>query len=150
MRPDWPDDRGSVLILILGYAVILAALSAVLIDVSAVFLARRSLASAADGAAVAGAQALDESALYGTDMLDLVPLAQRDAEVAVESYVAQEMLAERFPGLVPLSVLSDGRSVDVTAQAVVRLPVLGVLAAGWADGVPLSVTATAQAPFSRP
>lgn len=144
-----PSDKGSVLLLIIGYALVLAALTVVLIDISSVFLARRALTGATDGAAIAGAQALDEATFYTAESLDAVPLAAMDAREAVERYTEVEELAERFPGLSPLAVTSDGQSVSVTAMTLVRLPVLGVLAGGWAAGVPVTVTASARAPFVR-
>jgi hypothetical protein len=57
-------DDGTVLLLVLGLTGVLLVAVALVVNVSAVVLAKRGLASAADGAAVSAAQALDEQALY--------------------------------------------------------------------------------------
>ncbi len=138
-----------MLLLVIGYGLVLAALTVVLVDVSAVFLARRSMAGTVDGAAVAAAQSLDEAMLYSAADLDGVPLAQEDARAVVDQYLSDDGLADRVQSLDPADVVSDGRSVTVSVTATVRLPVLGVVAAGWADGVPMTVTARARTPFVR-
>src|SRR4029079_11288369 len=58
------DDDGSLTLLVIGYTLIAAVLSVVGVDVSKVFLAQRALSSAADAAALAGAQAVDRTAVY--------------------------------------------------------------------------------------
>jgi hypothetical protein len=42
---------------------------------------------------------------------------------------------------------ADGSTVSVTCSAVVALPFLNVVSARYADGVPLSVTASARSPL---
>lgn len=58
------DDRGSVLLLTLGFVVVIVMAIGVVVDASSVFLQRRSLAALADGAALAGAQSIDVDAYY--------------------------------------------------------------------------------------
>ena len=58
------DDEGTILVLTLGLVGLLVVVVAIVVDVSAVVLAKRGVASAADGAAVSAAQALDEQVLY--------------------------------------------------------------------------------------
>ena len=64
MRTGGDAERGSVLVLALGLVVICLIAVAVVVDASTVFLARRSLQSAADSAALAGAQAIDLDDYY--------------------------------------------------------------------------------------
>jgi hypothetical protein len=59
-----PGDAGTILVLVIGYTAIAAALIIVGIDVTKVFLARRALSAAADSAALAAAQGIDVRAVY--------------------------------------------------------------------------------------
>ena len=88
-------DGGQLLLLTAFLAVVLVLLVAVVVDASAAFLLRRSLASQADGAALAAAQRVDLGAYYASDGGDVLPLAP--------------------PGF------ADG--VDVRADATARLPI---------------------------
>ena len=110
-------DDGSVLLLVIGFAGVLLAVVAVVVDVSAVVLAKRAVASAADGAAVTAAQSLDLDALYAGGLGAAVPLSQADAEQRVAAY--REGLD--LPGL-ELRVRVDGTTAVVDARRVVRLP----------------------------
>jgi len=56
------SDEGTVLFLTLGLSVILLLVVAVVVDVSAVILAKRGVSSAADGAALAAARSHAENA----------------------------------------------------------------------------------------
>lgn len=57
-------DSGTIMLLTLGYLVVALLLVAVVVDVSAVFLARRSLASDCDAASLAAAQQVSQRPLY--------------------------------------------------------------------------------------
>ena len=74
MRPP-ARDEGSVLVLVLGMAGLLLLLVGVVVDVSVAVLAKRSAASAADGAAVSAAQALDQEVFYEVGAASGVPLS---------------------------------------------------------------------------
>lgn len=128
-------EDGSMLVLTAFFVAVLVLLVAVVVDASAAFLARRSLASTADGAALAAAQSVDLAAFYDGTGGDLLPLG--DVEAAVAAYVtdpATEVLAvEVVDGTtvvvtlrrhlaLPLSPPGYGDGVDITAQARARLP----------------------------
>ncbi len=113
------DERGSVLLLVLGFAGLLILLIAVVADVSAVILAKRNVASAADGAAVSAAQALDLDALRSEGLGGQIPLSTGDARVRVATYEAQ--VRPQQPGL-SLAVRVEGRTAVVTGARTVRLP----------------------------
>ncbi|MDP9465891.1 MAG: pilus assembly protein TadG-related protein [Actinomycetota bacterium] len=112
-------DEGSVLLLVIGFAGILLTLVAVVADVSAVVLAKRSLASAADGAAVSAVQALDLDAVYDEGLGDQIPLSTGDARARVAAYEGQ--MRRQQLGL-RLVVRLEGRTAVVTGSRVVRLP----------------------------
>ncbi len=113
------QDDGSVLLLVIGFAGILLTLVAVVVDVSAVVLAKRGVASAADGAAVSAAQALDLQAAYGQGLGAQLPLDVGEARARVAAYEAQVRGAQ--PGL-RLALRLEGRTAVVTGSRTVRLP----------------------------
>lgn len=118
-RDDARDEDGSVLLLVIGFAGILLVLVAVVADVSAVVLAKRGVASAADGAAVSAAQALDLDAVYGSGLGAALPLSTGDARARVAAYEGQ--VSAQQPGL-RLVLRLEGRTAVVTASRTVRLP----------------------------
>lgn len=139
------DDSGQLLLLVLVYALIAAVLVMVVTDVSKVYLARRSLASTADGAALAAAQAIDRAAFYrdgASGELRLDPTAAADA---VRSYAERNGLAARY---VDFSfdaprLSADGRTVRVRLHCRVVLPFTGTFTGG-ARSVSVEAEASAQ------
>ena len=129
-------DDGTVLLLVLGLTGILLLAVALVVNVSAVVLAKRALASAADGAAVSAAQALDEQALYATGLDGGIPLDEDEAAARVAAYRAD--VAVNQPGL-QLSVAVDGRTAVVRSTRTLTLP-LAILSTG-----PVTVQAEARA-----
>jgi len=121
------DDRGSVLPLVIGVVAIVMALLTVVTDVSVLFLQRRSLQATVDGAALAGAQAVDLGPVYSGGAhgdLRLDPPAVRAAVRAYASAVpsARQLLAFRL-----MTVRVDAATVTVRARAIARPPFLSFL-----------------------
>ncbi len=144
-------DGGSLLLLVIGYAVIAMAFVAVAVDVSAMFLARRGLAAVADGAAVAAASAVDADALYAGRGGDTLPLSDDRVRGAVEQYLAASDVGSRYSDLQVLEASTDGVTVTVSVQETQTLTFLrlvGRLSGPYADGrVPVRATARARAPY---
>jgi hypothetical protein len=136
-------DDGTVFVLTLGLAGLLLVAVAVVVNVSAVVLAKRGVASAADGAAVSAAQALDEQALYAQGLGGEVPLSLAEAQARVAAYAAGAQLGQ--PGL-RLSVRLEGTTAVVTGARVVRPP-FPVLSTG---DVTVTAVARARAPVVTP
>ena len=114
------DDDGTVLVLVLGFTMLLALMVGVVVNVSAAVLARRAVAGAADGAAVAAAQALDVERLYRDGLPgERLPLSTAGARQRVAAY--GEQVRPGQPGL-RLSVTVDGSTASVLAVRDVRLP----------------------------
>ena len=132
-------DDGQMLILIAFFGVVLILFVAVVVDVSAVFLARRGLASQADGAALAAAQRLDLDAFYAGEGDDLLPLG--DVEAEVEEYVTAN-----FPGttIADVALVDGGTAVSVTLERHVDLP---LSPPGYEGGVDVTAEATARLPL---
>lgn len=137
------SDDGQITLLIIGFVMIGVLAVGVVANASKVFVYRRSLASWADGAAVAAAQSVAENVLYAGPAVDELPISGADARRAVDEYVARHGLERRFDGLrVDMGV--DPAASTVTVEFSVRVPlVLG----GDAAGIPLSAAATATAPL---
>ena len=116
------DDEGTILVLLLGFTAVLLLMVAVVVNVSAVILAKRGLASAADGAAVSAAQALDLDALYARGLdAGRIPLDTGQARARVASYEAQAVGSQ--PGLqLAVAISSDGTTAIVRGRREVRLP----------------------------
>ncbi len=138
------DDEGSITVLVLGYFLVCVLLVTVVVNVSKVLLVRRSLAGAVDGAAVAASNGLDERQIYRGDLGEAVPLSDAAAGALVEDYVDAAGLAAHFDGFQVVAVDTDGEAATVTFAAVVPLPFVNLVSAEYADGVPLTATATAR------
>lgn len=150
-------ERGSITVLVIGYAAIAVALLVAGIDVSKVFLAERALASAADAAAVDAAQAVDTAQIYdGPDLRcgHPLPLDPQRVDAAARESIAERApdLARSFVSLEPVRTSVSGGTVTVVMRGEVAVPFgrvlrwLGVARDGGA--VPVSDTAHAQSPVA--
>ena len=104
-------DEGSVTPLIIGFAVVVALLVAVVVDASAAYLRRQGLDSAADAAALAATDGLQGDAVYTHGLgrrAEIDPVAARGY---VADYLEATGLRRRFPGLTCV--------VDTSANTVV-------------------------------
>ena len=150
------DQDGSLTVLVIGYVFIAAVLVVIGVDVSKVFLARRSLSSVADAAALAAAQAADRSAVYAgaAGCGGVLPIDPDGAEQEVDASVADDLpyLRHSFQAIQPAEVAVTAGTVSVHLSGDVKVPfggVLGLLSAGRDDGlVRVSVTAAAQSPVT--
>lgn len=150
-------DEGQISLLIIGYAAIALVLVVVGIDASAVFLARRGLASTADAAALDAAQAVDRTAVYSGSIggcgapLPIDASAARERVLAVVAD-ASDGLRHVFSALEPAEVTIDGGTVTVRLTGRAKVPfghLLGLLLPGHADGtVEVDVTAHARSPLT--
>ncbi|MCU1432474.1 MAG: Protein of unknown function rane [Actinotalea sp.] len=115
------DDEGTVLVLLLGFTAVLLLMVAVVVNVSSVILAKRGLASAADGAAVAAAQELDLDAVYARGLGERIPLDPQRVGGRVEQYEREAEPGQ--PGLeLRGDVSPDGTTAVVRAVRLVELP----------------------------
>lgn len=144
-------EDGQLILLIVFYALIAAAMTVVAVDAAILFLAQRGLTSAADGAALAASQALDERGVYGPgpSRPDL-PLAADEVDTVVADYLDRSGVTAQYPGLAAQAD-TDGQVVTVRLARPVHLPFLGfsaVLTDGYPGGtVPVRVTVRARAPL---
>lgn len=111
-------DEGTVMLLVLGFAVVLLGLVGVVSATSVVLLGQRGVASAADGAAVAAAQQLQDSVYYEKGLGERLPLDPLLVAQVVEQYERAVTPATSLTG----GVQPDGFTVEVQAQRVVAIP----------------------------
>jgi len=152
-----PRDEGSLSLLVIGYTLIAAVLIVVGVDVSKVFLAQRALSSAADAAALAGAQAVDRTAIYaGAAGCADLPVDASSAQNAVDGSVRDvgEALQSTFVSLTEPDVQVEARTVRVTLRGQVAVPfgrVLAVLLPDHPDGqVEVAATSAAASALTSP
>lgn len=152
------DDDGQVLLLTLLYVILAFSLVIVVVDVTAVHLARTQLLDAADAAALDAADSIDMAGTYGQaddastggHRRDPTHLVLTDASVReqVVAYLAGYDAPARIDDVVvgPETGSRDGRSATVVLTGSVHLPLLGAVVQGWAGGVEVTVRSTAFAP----
>ena len=140
-------DDGSVTLLVIGCLLVVVFLILVVVDVSRVFLAQRSLGAAADGAAVSAAGAVDETAVYVGGLDAELPIDAAEAQERVAAYAGAAGLAVEYDQFSVEAVDVSGSTVTVTFRAVVHLPFEAVVPAAFADGVEVVVSASARSPI---
>lgn len=120
-------EDGTITVLTLGLLTVAVALVVTVVDVSAVFLARRDLAGTCDAAAVAAAQEVSRAELYGGDPtrlpLDLSAAARAAATLAQAA--GARVVTRRAGGGVSVSCERD---VDLPLARVAGLGPVTVLA----------------------
>lgn len=141
-------DDGQLLLLVLVYALIAAMLVTVVVNVSKVYLYRRSLVAAADGAALSAANQPDLARFYNGAGATL-PLSKAGARAAVAQYVSDAELRSRFTGFGIVSVDTDGATVTVTFGAAVRMPFANLVSSAYGGGYPVRAVARARSPLTR-
>lgn len=114
------DDEGSVLLLGIGLVIVCLLAVVVVVDASAAFLQRRALMSLADGAALAGAQAIDLDHYYAHGATTGTRLTGAGVVSAARAH-----LAAADPEVTIEQIATDGVSVRVRLSMPVRLPFLG-------------------------
>lgn len=139
----WRDERGSTLLLTIGYCVLGLAIVLVVASATTLYLERKRLFTVADGAALAAAEAwrLETVRIEG----DRLAIELEDAEVrrAAAEYLA--VAASDLDDVVLVRAASDdGRSATVTLRSVWRAPISTDLVP---VEVPVEVTVTARSVF---
>jgi hypothetical protein len=120
-------DRGSVLPLVIGLVAIVLALVTVVTDVGALWLQRRDLQATVDGAALAGAQAVDLPSVYAGGAQGTLPLDPAEARRSVRSFLAAVPEPRRLNGFRLVLVRVSTGSMRVQASSTATLPFLSGL-----------------------
>jgi len=144
LGPRIEGEDGTILLLSLGLLAVIVGLVVTVVEASAVFLARRDVASVCDTAATAAAQRVDESGVYdGTDgtaarstHADTARLPLTPAEVGPAAAAA----ARAADPDVRVEATAAGATVRITCERTVPLPLGRLVGIG-----PVTVTAGADA-----
>lgn len=135
--PRVSDDRGSVLLLGLGFmAVVLIAVS-VATDAALAFVQRSALQARADAAVLAGVQAIDLDAYYLYGATPATTLVPGTARMKTMSYLQRAQVANEIPGVEIVTVTTTDRAVE----AVLRAPIRSVF---WPIDATISVASKAE------
>ena len=118
------DERGTVTLLIIGLAVVLLMMTAVVTDASAAYLQRQDLDTLADGAALTAADAgASGEEAYIAGLGSDLHLDAEVARAAVFGYLHRVGAYTRYPGLTAqVSVDSSTQRVVVEVRAPLHLP----------------------------
>lgn len=116
------NDEGSVLVLGIGLSLVCVLVATVAINVATVWLARTSLDSVADGAALAGAQAIDSAAVYRDGLSGITRVSPSQARAKVRAYLARPEVKSQVHGLKLRSISVSGNSVQVTVSCSPAMP----------------------------
>jgi len=115
------DERGSITPLIIGFALLVAVLVAVVVDASAAYLRRQGLDSVADAAALAATDGLQGDAVYRHGLGERAEIDAGSARRYVEDYLSTSGAAAHYPGLTWV-VSTSATSVVVHVAAPLDLP----------------------------
>ncbi len=118
------DERGTATLMIIGLALVLAMMAAVVTDASAAYLQRQGLDTIADGAALTAADAgASGREAYAEGLSADLHLDADTARAAVVDYLHRIGAFTRFPGLTArVSVDPTSQRVVVVVRAPIRLP----------------------------
>jgi hypothetical protein len=114
-------DFGQTSLLIVGLAVVVVMLVAVVVDASAAYLRRQGLDSLADGAALAAADGLQGQQVYEGGLGERALIDPRAAELFVAGYLNTVRAAQKYPGL-SYSVEAAADRILVRVSAPLDLP----------------------------
>ena len=136
------DERGSITPLIIGFALLVAVLVAVVVDASAAYLRRQGLDSLADAAALAATDGLQGDAVYTRGLGDRAEIDPAAARRYVEDYLLSSGAFDRYPGLDwEVSSTADTVVVHVVSPLALPLRVPGVATGARVTGSAAAVVA---------
>ncbi len=138
-------EDGSVSLLVLGYTLICLSFVAVAVDATAVHLARTQLLDAADAAALAAADAVDERSLYRDGVGEELPVTSRAVRDQAQDYLLAYAPPSRIDGIALVDATgSDDGTTTVVLRGRVRLPIAASVLDAFRGGITVTVTSTAR------
>jgi uncharacterized membrane protein len=116
-------EGGTVTVMLVGFFLVIAALTAAVVDASAAFLTRQQLNSLADGAALAAIDGAQGQEVYEQGLGELAVVDPQVASASVADYLAAVGAHDDHASL-SYDVVSDGTRVTVTVSARLDLPIV--------------------------
>jgi len=135
------DDRGSVLLLIIGMTALSLAVIIGVLAASCLYLERKRLFTIADGAALAAAQGFDIS-LPPTASAPRPRLSNASITAATRIYLGRANAIAHNPAQLISAATPDERTAVVTLQSIWRPPVVSMFLPA---GMAITVSASARA-----
>src|SRR4051794_40499511 len=114
-------ERGSITPLIIGFALVVGLLVAVVVDASAAYLRRQGLNTLADAAALAATDGLQGDRVYTQGLDDRAEIDAAAASRYVAEYLRDSGASARYPGLT-WTVSTSTTTVVVRVAAPLDLP----------------------------
>jgi hypothetical protein len=114
-------EDGSITPLVIGFALLVGVLVAVVVDASAAYLRRQGLNSLADAAALAATDGLQGERVYTEGLDDRAEIDPVTARRCVEEYLRASGAPGRYPGLT-WAVSTTATTVVVRVAAPLDLP----------------------------
>lgn len=142
--PGHHRERGQATLLIVGFAIVLVLMVAVVVDASAAYLRRQGLDSVADGAALFAADSARGREVYTGQLGDRAWLDPALARRDVDDYLRTSGAAVHYPGLA-VSVDTTATQVVVRVSAPLHLP---IVPPGWVRRPVISATAASYVAVS--
>lgn len=142
-------DGGSIMILMIFFAVIVAGLITVVVDVSTVFLGQRQLQAVADAAAAAAAQSADIDTIYRAGATveagAALPVSSDGAVSVIQQYVGAHRPSQCAAGTLQVSRMKvTGPTVDVSLSCLVPWPFVSFVVGDDVGGHRISMSAQAR------
>ena len=131
------DERGSVLLLGLGFMAVILITVSVATDAALTFVQRSTLQARADAAVLAGVQAIDLEAYYLHGATPATALVPGTARTRTMSHLQRAQVSTQIPGLEIVSVIATDRAVEAVIKAPIRT-------AFWPIEASISVASQAQ------
>jgi hypothetical protein len=116
------SDDGTILLFGIGLAITLLMVLTASVNVASMWSTRHYLDGIADGAALAGAQAIDANAVYVNGLGSTLVLSDPLARTRVQQYLAASGARNQVTSFKVKSIRVSGKSVTVTVQAQPKLP----------------------------
>ena len=141
-------ERGTMIPMYVLFAGIIIALITLIMDVTQVYIHRRGLQGIADGASLAAADGIDESALYseGLDEQGRVELVATQAKTAIDDYVKIVNRGDTSTGGIRCNVGSvDGNRVQAICNSTAHFPIVNWLTSSAGLGASVEVEADSWA-----
>lgn len=116
------DESGQTSVLIIGLAIVLVMMVALVVDASAAYLRRQGLDSLADGAALAAADGIQGRQVYEGGLGEHAQIDPEVAEELVASYLSSTGARQKYPGLT-YAVDTTADRLVVRIEAPLQLPI---------------------------
>lgn len=146
--PTAPADpeSGQISILLIGMLSITLVLVLGVVGATSVQLSRIHLLDAADAAALAAADTVDEDSIYGHGLGEGVPLTSEGVTAAAAEHLARQPVPDRLLGwqVAPGTGTPDARTAVVRLQGEAKIPVVSGILSSFGGSVTITVESRAR------